>query len=42
MAELGAASLWIALALASYSAVGSFLGKARGAPELVECKEGKE
>ena len=35
MAELGAASLWIALALASYSAVGSFLGKVRGAPELV-------
>ena len=35
MAELGAASLWIALALASYSAVGSFLGKVRGSPELV-------
>ncbi len=36
MADLGAISLWIALALASYAALGSVLGKARGSPALVE------
>ena len=35
MADLGAISLWISLALASYSAMGSILGKIRGIPELV-------
>jgi len=35
MADLGAISLWIALALASYAAFGSFLGQARGSAELV-------
>ena len=35
MADLGAISLWIALALSSYAAIGSFLGKARGSVELV-------
>ena len=36
MADLGAISLWIALALASYAAFGSVVGKVRGAPALVE------
>ena len=36
MAELGATSLWIALALSSYSVMGSLLGKARGVPALEE------
>ena len=36
MADLGAISLWIALALSSYAAVGSLLGKIRGVPALVE------
>ena len=36
MADLGAISLWIALALASYAAIGSVLGKVRGSPALVE------
>ena len=36
MADLGAISLWIALALASYAAIGSVVGKLRGAPALVE------
>ena len=35
MADLGAISLWIALALSSYAALGSFLGQARGSVELV-------
>ncbi len=35
MADLGAISLWIALALASYSALGSVVGKVRGTPVLV-------
>ena len=36
MSDLGAICLWIALALASYAAVGSVLGKVRGVPALVE------
>ena len=36
MADLGAISLWIALALATYAAAGSVLGKVRGVPALVE------
>ena len=36
MAELGAISLWIALALAAYSTVGSVAGKLRLSPALVE------
>ena len=36
MADLGAISLWIALALASYAAIGSVVGKARGATVLLE------
>ena len=36
MAELGAISLWIALALAAYSTTGSVIGKLRLAPALVE------
>ena len=36
MADLGAISLWIALALASYAAFGSVVGKVRGAPALAE------
>jgi cytochrome c-type biogenesis protein CcmF len=36
MADLGAISLWIALALSSYAAIGSVLGKVRGVPALVE------
>ena len=36
MADLGAISLWIALALSSYAAIGSVLGKLRGVPALVE------
>ena len=35
MADLGAMCVWIALALASYGAVGSVLGKMRGSSELV-------
>ena len=35
MADLGAVSIWIALALASYSALGSFVGKVHGVPALV-------
>jgi len=36
MADLGAISLWIALALAAYSTVGSVAGKLRTSPALVE------
>ncbi len=36
MADLGALSLWIALALSSYACLGSALGKLRHAPALVE------
>jgi cytochrome c-type biogenesis protein CcmF len=36
MSDLGAISLWIALALSSYAAIGSVLGKLRGVPALVE------
>ena len=36
MAELGAISLWIAVALAAYSTIGSVVGKLRLAPTLVE------
>jgi cytochrome c-type biogenesis protein CcmF len=36
MADLGAISLWIALALSSYSAIGSILGQLRGVPALLE------
>ena len=36
MADLGAISLWIALALSSYATIGSVLGKLRGVPALVE------
>ncbi len=36
MADLGAICLWLALALASYAAIGSVLGKLRGVPALVE------
>ncbi len=36
MGDLGAISLWIALALAAYSAVGSITGKMRGSPALIE------
>ena len=36
MADLGAICLWIALALASYSAIGSAVGKARGGDALIE------
>ena len=36
MADLGAISLWIALALAAYSTVGSVAGKLRLSPALVE------
>jgi cytochrome c-type biogenesis protein CcmF len=39
MADLGAISLWIALALASYAALGSVLGKVRGSPALVESSQ---
>ena len=35
MADLGSMCVWIALALASYGAVGSVAGKLRGSPELV-------
>ena len=35
MADLGSMCVWIALALASYGAVGSVVGKLRGSPELV-------
>ncbi|HLF04080.1 MAG TPA: cytochrome c-type biogenesis CcmF C-terminal domain-containing protein [Dehalococcoidia bacterium] len=36
MAETGAIALWIALALASYAAMGSVLGQVRRVPPLVE------
>ena len=36
MGDLGAISLWIALALAAYSAVGSIAGKMRRSPALIE------
>ena len=36
MAELGAMALWMGLALSGYAAIGSVLGKVRGAPALVE------
>ncbi|MCH7620509.1 MAG: heme lyase CcmF/NrfE family subunit, partial [Chloroflexi bacterium] len=36
MADLGAISLWIALALSSYAVLGSLLGKIRGVPALEE------
>ena len=36
MADLGAISLWIALALAAYSTIGSVAGKLRLSPALVE------
>jgi cytochrome c-type biogenesis protein CcmF len=36
MADLGAISLWIALALAAYSTVGSVAGKLRTSPALVD------
>ena len=36
MGDLGAISLWIALALAAYSAVGSVAGKLRGSAALVD------
>ena len=36
MADLGAISLWIALALASYAVFGSVVGKVRGATVLLE------
>ena len=36
MADLGSISLWIALALASYAAVGSVLGQSRGSAVLVD------
>ncbi|MCH2504407.1 MAG: cytochrome c biogenesis protein CcsA, partial [Dehalococcoidia bacterium] len=35
MADLGAITLWIALALSSYSALGAFVGQTRGSAELV-------
>ena len=39
MAELGAISLWIALALAAYSTIGSVAGKLRLSPALVESSQ---
>ena len=36
MGDLGAISLWLALALASYSTVGSVMGKMRGSAALVD------
>ena len=36
MSDLGSISLWIALALAAYSAIGSVAGKLRSSPALVE------
>ena len=36
MSDLGAISLWIALALAGYAAAGSVVGKVRHVPALVE------
>jgi cytochrome c-type biogenesis protein CcmF len=36
MADLGAISLWIGLALSSYSVIGSILGQLRGVPALLE------
>jgi cytochrome c-type biogenesis protein CcmF len=36
MADLGAISLWIALMLSSYAAIGSVLGRLRGVPALLE------
>ena len=35
MADLGAISLWIALALSSYAAIGSVVGRVRGVPALI-------
>ena len=35
MGDLGAVTLWIALALSSYACLGSVVGKLRGAPQLV-------
>ena len=39
MAELGAISLWIALALAAYSTIGSVAGKLRLSPALVDSSQ---
>jgi cytochrome c-type biogenesis protein CcmF len=39
MADLGAISLWIGLALSSYAAIGSVLGQMRGVPALVESSQ---
>ena len=39
MADLGAISLWIALALAAYSTIGSVAGKLRLSPALVESSQ---
>lgn len=39
MADLGAMSIWIALGLASYAALGSVLGKARGSAALMESSQ---
>ena len=39
MSDLGAISLWIALALAAYSTVGSVAGKLRSSPALVESSQ---
>ncbi len=36
MADLGAVALWLALAISSYAAIGSVLGRVRGVPALVE------
>ena len=36
MADLGAISLWIALALSTYATIGSVMGKLRGVPALME------
>ena len=36
MADLGAISLWIALALAAYAAIGSVVGKTRDSAVLVD------
>lgn len=35
MADLGAISLWIALALSSYAAIGSLVGRLKGVPALI-------
>ena len=39
MAELGAISLWIAVALAAYSTIGSVAGKLRLSPALIESSQ---